>query len=286
MTSEQLCAVQGCRIVHFMVHDRVSFGGALVAVGILYLWLVVFPLRRRQPWAWWLFALSGGVGFASFLAYLGYGYLDTWHGAATLALLPCFIGGLARSFSRLHRPAGVRGPHPPPPKEPWASPFGLGRACLLASAAGLFAGGLTILLVGMTSVFVPQDLTYLGLTVTELDALNPRLVPLIAHDRAGFGGVACCWGMTMFFCVWYGNASRGLWEALCVSGIIAFASAIGVHPAIGYTDLVHLAPALLGALLYALGLLLTFRGMVRGPVPTLTNGNPIESKRSSEEGRS
>src|SRR5438874_2013998 len=30
MGAEELCAINECRIVHFMVHDRVSFGGALV----------------------------------------------------------------------------------------------------------------------------------------------------------------------------------------------------------------------------------------------------------------
>ena len=40
MTAEGLCSLHGCRIVHFMVHDRLSFGGALVAVGLLYLWLI------------------------------------------------------------------------------------------------------------------------------------------------------------------------------------------------------------------------------------------------------
>src|ERR1041385_408612 len=29
MSADQLCSLQGCRIVHFMVHDRVSFGGVL-----------------------------------------------------------------------------------------------------------------------------------------------------------------------------------------------------------------------------------------------------------------
>jgi hypothetical protein len=47
MTSEQLCTLHGCRIVHFMVHDRVSFGGVLIAIGTMYLWLSEFPLRRR-----------------------------------------------------------------------------------------------------------------------------------------------------------------------------------------------------------------------------------------------
>lgn len=71
MTPQELCAINECRIVHFMIHDRVSFGGALFAVGTLYLWLAAFPLRRGEAWAWWLFGLSGLIGFASFLLYLG-----------------------------------------------------------------------------------------------------------------------------------------------------------------------------------------------------------------------
>src|SRR5262245_35080414 len=76
MTESQLCAYQDCRIVHFMFHDRTAFGGAVIAIGILYMWLAVFPLGHGEAWAWWLFVLSGTTGFASFLAYLGYGYLD------------------------------------------------------------------------------------------------------------------------------------------------------------------------------------------------------------------
>ena len=37
MTAQELCGVNQCRIVHFMIHDRVSFGGTLVAIGTLYL---------------------------------------------------------------------------------------------------------------------------------------------------------------------------------------------------------------------------------------------------------
>jgi hypothetical protein len=33
------------------------------------------------------------VGFLSFLAYRIYGYLDSWHGVATAALLPLLLGG-------------------------------------------------------------------------------------------------------------------------------------------------------------------------------------------------
>lgn len=195
MFPEELCAINECRIVHFMFHDRVSFGGAIIAVGMLYLWLAEFPLKAREPWAWWLLLVSGIVGFSSFLAYLGYGYLDTWHGLATLALLPCFVLGLARSYREL--PAG-RSPRcllvPGAPLD-FRSRAGLGRLLLLGTSVGLVGAGCTIMLVGMTTVFVPQDLTYMGMTYAEIDAVNPRLIPLIAHDRAGFGGGVACGGL-------------------------------------------------------------------------------------------
>ena len=53
MSAEQLCSLHGCRIVHFMMHDRAAFGGVLAAVGLLYLWLSAFPIRNGEPWAWW-----------------------------------------------------------------------------------------------------------------------------------------------------------------------------------------------------------------------------------------
>ena len=94
MTAADLCRLQGCRILYFMIHDRISFGGVLIATGAMYLWLAAVPLRKGEAWAWWALAASGVAGFLSFLAFLGYGYLDTWHGAATLALLPLFASGM------------------------------------------------------------------------------------------------------------------------------------------------------------------------------------------------
>ena len=261
MTARQLCALRGCRVVHFMIHDRAAFGGTLVAVSALYLWLAEGPLRRGERWAWWALAVSGAVGFASFLAYLGFGYFDGWHAAATLVLLPCFVLGLARSGVRpgaepkRGRPAATA-----PPSH--LSTYGIGRICLLACAAGLALAGLVILALGMTCVFVPQDLQYMGVSVAELQALNPRLVPLIAHDRAGFGGAGCCLGVLLFFCVRHGTPSRALWCILALAGVAAFGAAVGVHFAVGYTDVVHLAPAVAGATLYLTGLLLTCRRMV------------------------
>jgi hypothetical protein len=266
MTARQLCSLHGCRIVHFMYHDRASFGGSIIAIGTLYLWLSLFPLRSGEAWAWWTLLLSGAAGFASFLAYLGYGYLDTWHGAATLALLPCFAGGMILSYRTVvHSPRHARTLlRPGVTGVRWKSPYGIGRLCLLATALVLVAAGTTILTVGMTRVFVPTDLTFMGVQPADLRAINPRLIPLIAHDRAGFGGGLCSAGITVFFCIWCGRPSRSLWQALAVSGTFGFVTAIAVHPLIGYNDATHVGPAVAGALVFFLGLALTYGPMTRG----------------------
>jgi hypothetical protein len=266
MTSSQLCGINECRIVHFMIHDRVSFGGTLIAVGTLYFWLIAFPLRQRKAWAWWLLLVSGLVGFASFLLYLSYGYLDTWHGVGTLLLLPFFAAGLYRTFGNLRPPLAPHTLFQPAEHVTWLSAYGIGRVLLLLTAVSIFCGGATIGVLGSTRVFVPEDLGYMGLTSEQLFAINPKLVPLIAHDRAGFGGGLCCAGITMLFCIWCGQPSPGLWQALLFTGLIGFGTAIGVHPAIGYTTFTHLLPAYTGALLFGSGLILTARRM-HSPLP-------------------
>ncbi len=249
MTASELCALQSCRILHFMIHDRISFGGVLVAIGVLYMWLALFPLRRRESWAWWALALSSLAGFLSFLSYLGYGYLDTWHGAATLALVPLFVLGLVRT-RRLRRNTVA------PNSLDLRSGPGIGRALLLLSSIGISAAGLTIMTVGMTSVFVPQDLEFIGMTRAAVSAINPHLVPLIAHDRAGFGGALASFGVAMFGCLRYARPSRALWQALTIAGVAGFGTAVGVHPAIGYLSVTHLGPAVLGCFVFAVGLAL------------------------------
>src|SRR2546426_5967527 len=110
---------------------------------------------------------------------------------------------------------------------------------------------------GMTTGFVPQDLEFMGLPRDRLHAINPRLIPLIAHDRAGFGGGVCCCGLTMFFCVYCSPPCRSLWQALWVMGAAGFGTAIGVHFPIGYMSVTHLAPAYLGAAMFIVGMALT-----------------------------
>ena len=263
MTALDLCGIDQCRIVHFMFHDRVSFGGTLIAMGSLYLWLAAFPLAAGEAWAWWLFALSGLTGFGSFLAYLGYGYLDQWHLWATLFLLPVFGYGLFRTRRLIVMDDSPRSLLRSAVVVPWATAFGIGRLLLLGTSALLATGGIVIICVGMTTVFVPQDLAYMGLSPAMLHEINPRLIPLIAHDRAGFGGGLFTTSVTVFFCVWCGRPSRGLWQVLMFAGTVGFVTAVGIHPVIGYLSASHLAPAFIVTVLFVLGISLCYRPMIR-----------------------
>lgn len=263
MTSTELCNLNECRVVHFMIHDRVSFGGVLIAIGALYVWLAEFPLKQGMAYAWWTLAISGAVGFASFLAYMGYGYLDSWHAAATLLLLPCFVVGMARSWWILKPSKTIRAVLAPAASLDLTTQFGWGRLCLLLTALGIVGAGTTITVVGMTTVFVPQDLRFMGLSVETLHNVNPRLVPLIAHDRAGFGGGLCSAGVALLGSIWCARPCRNLWQILVFVGVVGFATAIGIHFVIGYTDFVHLAPAFIGAATYGVGLSLSYRTMLR-----------------------
>jgi hypothetical protein len=131
--------------------------------------------------------------------------------------------------------------------------------------------------VGLTDVFVPEDLEFMRVTVAELNAANPRLVSLIAHDRVGFGAAVVITGLTALGCLWCSPLRRTLWETLAFSGVLSLTAAIVPHLAIGYSDLKHLAPALTAATAMVLGLALTVpagtrnrgnRGDSTGPLPT------------------
>jgi hypothetical protein len=256
MTGDQLCAIDDCRILRFMVHDRAAFGGTLIAIGLLYAWLGRFPLRHGEAWAWWTLAISGVLGFASFLDYLGYGYLDTWHAVATVALLPTFVVGLIWSRRLL---AGERDPVVLlRPARSWRGGgiASIGRGLLVLTGLGMIAAGLTILAIGATAVFVPQDLVYLGLTSADLRAIDAHLVPLIAHDRAGFGGGLATTGIAVLCCSWCATPSRSLWQTLLLAGSAGFGAAIGIHLLVGYLDLTHVGPAIAGAAVFLVGIAL------------------------------
>jgi len=249
------------RLLGFMFHDRVAYGGTLLSIGAGYLWLAALPFRLREAWAWWALTVSGGLGFLAFLTYLGQGYLDTWHGVATLFLLPVFLAGLWRS-----RPSSLS------PRALWkqrpALPDGLeriGRILLGACAVGLVLAGFTIGIFGMTTVFVPSDLRFIGLSPSFLSKVSPMLIPLISHDRAGFGGGLCSIGSLLFFMARFAELNRSFIEIVAVMGCAGFGAALGVHFAVGYLDFFHLLPGFVGFFLFLVADALLLTAWLRLP---------------------
>ena len=93
------------------------------------------------------------------------------------------------------------------------------------------------------------------------------VVSLIAHDRAGFGGGLLTTGLIVGSCAWFAAPSRALRQAFWIAGIAGFGSAIGVHVAVGYTAWAHLGPAVAGAALFILGMVLTGGNETRPRTP-------------------
>jgi hypothetical protein len=253
MDAAALSQAANPRLVGFMFHDRVAYGGSLLAIGLGYLWLAGFPMAARTVWAWQALIVSGGIGFLAFLTYLGKGYLDTWHGIATLFLLPVFAAAVWRS-----KPQGIRSDEISNSGVKRENKFEIwGRRLLGACAAGLVLAGATIAIFGMTTVFVPSDLAFIGLDASSLQKISPMLIPLISHDRAGFGGGLCSIGAFLLFVARHADISRSLVQIVVLMGCVGFGCAIGVHFAVGYTDFLHLLPAFVGFALFfaAAGLL-------------------------------
>lgn len=118
-----------------------------MAYGWLSLWLIEFPLRQRQPWAWWTLMITNGLGFASFFTYLAYGYLDTWHACASVTLGGAFVIGILRTRTHLFASLSL---HALLSRSPLSlSPVQIGMASV---ALGLVVGGTLISCIGISFV--------------------------------------------------------------------------------------------------------------------------------------
>jgi hypothetical protein len=249
-----------------MFHDRVAFGGALIAVGVMYMWLAEFPLRNGESWSWWALLFSGVVGFGNNLSYLGYGYLDSYHAGAVVLLFPFFVIGLVRSYRNLSGSRSIRTLFKGYIR-PSRTQQGIGIGLLLFTTGGLFLAGITIMVVGMTSVFVPEDHTFIQMPhCARPEDISENLVPLIAHDRASFGGTVAVMGLMMSLSLLRTQHRRSLWEVLAIALSTGFGVGVAVHWIIGYTTFSHLLPAYLGVVAYTVGLFLT-RSWLRQEAP-------------------
>ena len=246
----QLTAINS-RLLAFMAHDRVTLAGSMVAIGLLYVVLSVFGIRRGLHWARQAVLVSAFTGFVSFFLFLGFGYLDTFHAFVTAALLQLLLLGV-------HARLGVYTPATRPDlrgDRAWRLSL-WGQLLLVFHGFALLAAGAVISLIGVTQVFVHEDLMFMETTAATLAAANPRLVPLVAHDRATLGGMLLAGGWVFLLpALWgYRRGSPWLWWALLIAGSIAYAAGIVVHYAVGYLSFKHLLPAFGGYALLLVGL--------------------------------
>jgi hypothetical protein len=259
MTRDELAAVNP-RLLHFMAHDRVSLAGTMIAIGVLYLGLALGGMRRGLHWAKVAVCASAFTGFGTFFLFLGFGYFDPFHAFVTAVLFQFLL-------LTLHCRLGPPSPAAPPllrADRAWRCSQ-WGQFLFVLQGCGLLGAGLAITFIGATSVFVPEDLEFMRTTAEALRSANPRLVPLIAHDRATFGGMLLAGGMVVLLTALWGfrPGDRWLWWTLLAAGPPAYVAAIGVHLVVHYTNLRHLAPPAAGLALFVIGLALSYPSLCR-----------------------
>ncbi len=249
MTRSELNALND-RLLLFMTHDRVTLAGTMLALGTLYSLLSWCGVRRGWHWASIAVIVSSFVGFFTFFAFLGFGYFDPLHAFVTVILFQFLLLGI---HSEMQQPAYDDVPnlcnHAGWQLGQWGQLLWIVHGAILITAGGV------ICTYGMTSVFVPEDLDFMQTTAEALCIANPQLVPLVAHDRATFGGMLIAIGITVLLASMWGfrQGNNWLWWALVIGGNTAYLAAIIVHWHVGYTSDRHLLPAYGGFALLWIG---------------------------------
>lgn len=210
-------------------------------------------MRRGWPWAREVYAVSGWVGFGAVFYLLVHGYVEPLHVVLAVMVVPMFLAAVRR------RPVTPRWGRLEEGPERERRRALTGQLLMVITGVGLFAGGVAVSAVGLTEVFVASDLAFLGTGPDELRASNARLLPFIAHDRAGFGGalMAAAAAITLLSAWGWRRGERWVWWSLGAAAVAGFLPAVAAHAAIGYLDFWHLAPVFVGMALTAAALTLS-----------------------------
>ena len=261
MTVDELCGVNE-NLLPFLTHDRVTLAGTMLADGILYFGLALWGIRAGFHWARVAVLVSSMVGFFSFFLFLGFGYFDPFHAFVTAVVFQFVLFTMyaeCRTTPDIPCPDLIN-------DRTWRLGL-LGQLVFLMHGAAIAIGGLVICSYGVTTVFVQDDLDFMQTTAETLQSANPQLVPMIAHDRASFGGMLVSCGVATFLCALWGfrRGAAWLWWSLLLAGTVAYSATIIVHIAVGYTSLRHLLPAYGGFAALVLGSALTARWMLARP---------------------
>ncbi|WP_436772261.1 hypothetical protein [Yinghuangia sp. YIM S09857] len=240
-------------LVSFLQHDRITMAATMVAIGILYAGLAAGGIRQGWPWARNALLASGLIGFPTLLYFLATGFVEPLHTAVAAVLFPMFVAAVWRA------PGQPRWRILPDGPEHERRRALTGQLLMILTGAGLFIGGAVVSVVGLTEVFVPSDLAFLGTTSDELENANPRLLAFIAHDRAGFGGALMAAAVAIVLVSAWGwrRGAGWVWWSLAASAACGFVPPVVVHAHITYTDFWHLAPVYFGMLLTTVALYLS-----------------------------
>jgi dihydroorotate dehydrogenase len=238
----------------FMSHDRMTLAGTMISGGFIYMQLARYGIRHGIHWTRKAFNVGSITGFLGIMLFLGFGYFDWLHGLFWLILLPVYLIGYRKT----------RGANEPPSSKnrtnhiAWKKAV-YGQLSFVILGFSFVLGGVIISTIGATSVFVDTDLQYICMTPDQLNALNEKLIPVIAHDRAGFGSALFSVGLLVLTLALWGfhEGAAWVWRTFLIGGIPAFSAGIITHFYIGYLDFIHLFPAYFALVLYLGGLWLT-----------------------------
>ncbi|MFT4416958.1 dihydroorotate dehydrogenase [Fredinandcohnia humi] len=243
------------RILWFMAHDRMTLAGTMISGGIVYMTLARFGVRYGLLWAKQAIDSAAIVGFLGIFMFIGYGYFDWLHLVFWLILLPIYGIGLYKTKHIRGTPISRNTKN----HAIWKRSL-IGQLAFVILGFSFVLGGIVISSIGVTNVFVPTDILYICMPPEMLDSFNNKLIPVIAHDRAGFGSALLSVGLlVLMISLWaFQQGNKWVWWTLLIGGIPAFLAGISVHFAIGYTSSIHLLPAYFALSLFILGLSTTY----------------------------
>ncbi|RTQ92632.1 dihydroorotate dehydrogenase [Lysinibacillus telephonicus] len=242
-------------ILSFMSHDRMALAGTMISGGILYMQLARHGIKNGLHWSKIAFHTAAIVGFLGIFLFIGFGYFDWLHGLFWLILLPIFY------LSYIEGKKVIGAPYSSHEKNDRTWQLGLyGQLMFIILGFSILIGGIVISTIGVSKVFVSTDLSFICMTPQMLERISNNLIPVIAHDRAGFGSALVSVGLLVLMLSLWGfrKGERWIWNTLCLGALPAFIAGIGTHLYIGYTTFIHLLPVYFLVALYLLGLVLSY----------------------------
>jgi hypothetical protein len=110
----------------------------------------------------------------------------------------------------------------------------------LLLGVGMIAGGILAMIIASTRIVLPYDESLCGMTRGQLIALNPRLLPFMAHDRVSLAGTMISIGILYAALGWFAVRRGSHWAQVAVfmsaiAGFFTFFFFLGF----GYFDPFH-----------------------------------------------